>query len=698
MVGVVGRAGRRGNVVTTTAQIDELCVNTIRTLSMDALLQARTGHPRTIVALAPIAYCLWQRFLRFDPNEPNWANRDRFILSNGHASMLLYSLLHLTGVQAVNPRYERVGELAVTLDDIRRFRQPNSKCLGYPEHRWTSGVEISTGPMRQGVATSVGMAIAQKWMAHYFNRPGFDLFNYDVYTLCCDSCMMQGVSSEAATLAGHLGLSNLCWIYYHNHTSPEALTELAFSEDVATRFTAYGWHVTHVENADNLDMLEQTFCSFKNTSDRPTLIILRNSIIDSISSGEDTSATDQASVEQIRLIKRNYGFSEEAEFLVPSGVREHFQMELGQRGRTLQEAWIQQFNQYRRQYPELADQLYKMQHRQLPEGWDIQLPTYSADTRGIAGHEVSQQVLNEIAQKIPWLIGGAADLAARTKTRLTVVGAGDFSATDFGGRNLHFGARQQAMGAILNGLSLCKVRPYGLSDLVLCDRSRSALQSAALMEIPSISIFMHDSVELKGDGPSYQPIEHLNMLRSIPGLITLHPADANEIVEAWRVIISLRYQPTCLILSRQPLPTLDRTRYTPASGLAWGAYILADACDGNPEVLLLASGSAVSLCVQAYEQLMTEGIKARVISMPSWKLFEQQSPVYRNHVFPLAVTARVAVEEGATFGWERYIGLKGESIGIQTFGASLPLREFQKNIDFTPERVVAAAKVQLIQR
>jgi transketolase len=669
-----------------------LCINTIRTLSMDAQMQARTGHPRTLVALAPVAYCLWQRFLRFDPNEPNWANRDRFILSNSDASMLLYSMLHLTGVQAVNPRYERVGELAVTLDDIRRFRQPNSKCLGYPEHRWTTGVETSTEPMGQAVATSVGMAIAQKWMAHYFNRPGFELFNYDVYTLCCNSCIMQGVSSEAATLAGHLGLSNLCWIYYHNHTSSSST--LASSENVATRFTAYGWHVTHVENADNLDMLEQAFRSFKNTSDKPTLIILDNSI----SSGEDTSALDEASVEQIRLINRNYGWSEEAEFLVPSGVREHFQMELGQRGRALQAAWIQQFNQYRRQYPDLADQLYKMQHRQLPEGWDIKLPTYSADTRGITGQEVSQQVLNALAQKIPWLIGSDAALAGSTKTQLTVAGAGDCSATNFGGRNLHFGARKQAMGAILNGLSLCKVRPYGLCALVLCDRSRSALHSAALMEIPSISIFMHDSVELKGDGPSYQSVEHLNILRSIPGLITLQPADANEVVEAWRVTISLRYQPTCLILSRQPLPTLDRTRYALASGLAWGAYILADASDGNPEVLLLASGSAVSLCVQAYEQLTTEGIKARVISMPSWKLFEQQSPVYRNQVFPLTVTARVAVEEGATFGWERYIGLTGESIGIKTFGASLPLREFQKNIDFTPERVVAAAKAQLAQR
>jgi len=683
--------------VTTPAQIDELCINTIRTLSMDALSQARTGHPRTIVALAPVAYCLWQRFLRFAPKEPNWANRDRFILSNGHASMLLYSLLHLTGVRAVNPRYERVGELAVTLDDIRRFRQPNSKCLGYPEHRWTSGVETSTGPMGQGVATSVGIALAQRWMAHYFNRSGFELFNYDVYTLCGDSCMMEGVSSEAASLAGHLGLSNLCWIYYHDHTSSEAST-LAFNEDVATRFTAYGWHVTQVENADNLDMLEQTFRSFKNTSDRPTLIILNNSIIDSIYSEENTNANDEALGEQIRLIKRNYGFSEAAEFLIPEGVREHFQMELGQRGLVLQEAWIQQFNQYRRHYPELADQLYQMQHRQLLEGWDIELPTYSADSRGIAGQEVSQQVLNAIAQKLPWLIGGTADLAAKTKTRLTVAGAGDFTATDFGGRNLHFGARKQAMGAILNGLSLCKLRAYGLSDLVCSDRSLSALHSAALMEIPSISIFMHDPVELKGDGPSYQPIEHLNMLRSIPGLITLHPADANEIVEAWRIMISLRYQPTCLILSRQPLPTLDRTQYAIASGLARGAYILADASDGNPEVLLLASGSAVSLCVQAYEQLTTQGIKARVISMPSWKLFEQQSPVYRNYVFPLAVTARVAVEEGATFGWERYIGLKGETIGIKSFVASLPLREFQQYIDFTPERVVAAAKAQLSQK
>lgn len=681
----------------TETSIDELCVNTMRTLSMDAVQQANSGHPGTPMAMSSVAYTLWQRCLRFDPDDPIWANRDRFVLSIGHASMLLYSLLHLTGVKAVNAKYEQLGTPAVTLDDIKQFRQLDSKCPGHPEYRWTSGVETTTGPLGQGVATSLGMAIASQWMAKYFNRPDFEMINYDVYALCGDGCMMEGVSSEAASLAGHLKLSNLCWIYDNNRITIEGSTHLAFTEDVGTRFLAYGWNVLRVSDANDLDRLEEAFNTFKRTRSRPTLIIVDSHIAYGSPHKHDSSAAhgEPLGEDEIRLTKRQYGWPEDAKFWVPDGVREHFQENLGSRGRQLKQQWMQLFTEYSRLYPDLADQLYRMQHRQLPQQWEAALPTFPTDALGVAGREASAKVLNAIAPHIPWLIGGSADLAPSTKTRLTFDGAGDFEENNYAGRNFHFGIREHAMGAILNGLSLSKIRPYGSGFLIFSDYGRPPIRLAALMEIPVIYIFTHDSIGVGEDGPTHQPVEQLSSLRSIPGLITLRPGDANEVKEAWRVILNLQHQPACLVLSRQALPTLDRTQYAPASNLENGAYILADASDGKPDVLMLATGSEVALCIQAYETLKTEGIKARVVSMPSWELFEQQSQDYQDQVLPRDVTARIAVEQAATFGWERYVGRTGHIIGMHTFGASAPLLALQQKFGFTPDQVVAAAKAQL---
>jgi transketolase len=664
---------------------------------MDAVQAANSGHPGTPMAMAPVAYCLWQRFLRFDPSDPIWPNRDRFVLSMGHASMLLYSMLHLSGVKAVNAEYETLGRLSVTLDDIKRFRQLDSKCAGHPEYRWTSGIETTTGPLGQGVATSVGMAIAGKWMAQYFNRPGFDMINYNVYALCGDGCMMEGVSGEAASLAGHLKLSNLCWIYDNNKITIEGHTEWAFSEDVATRFIAYGWNVTRVGDANDLEMLERAFKTFQKTTDRPTLIIVDSHIAWGAPNKQDTHAAhgEPLGEEEIKLTKRNYGWPEDAKFLVPDEVRAHFQQGIGARGRGLREAWMVLFKEYQTKHPELADHLYKMQHRQLPTGWDKDVPTFPADPKGLAGRDASGKVLNVIAKNVPWLIGGSADLAPSTKTRLTFDGAGDFTAQNYAGRNFHFGIREHAMGSIMNGLSLSKVRPFGSQFLIFSDYSRPTLRLSAIMEIPVIYIYTHDSIGVGEDGPTHQPIEHLASLRAIPGLITLRPADANEVVEAWRVIMQLRHEPTALILTRQALPTLDRTKYAAASGLAKGAYVLADAPGGKPNVLLLATGSEVSLCVEAYEKLKGEGINARVVSMPSWELFEHQTQAYKDSVLPPQVTARVSVEQASTFGWARYVGSTGHTIGMKTFGASAPLKELVKKFGFTVDSVIAAAKQQV---
>ena len=684
------------------SEIVQLAINTIRTLAMDAVQQANSGHPGTPMALAPVVYCLWQRFLRFDPDHPIWPNRDRFVLSAGHASTLLYAMLHLTGVKAVNPKYEVLGELSVSLDDIKRFRQLDSKCPGHPEYRWTSGIETTTGPLGQGVATSVGMAIAARWFASYFNRPGFELFDYDVYALAGDGCMMEGISGEAASLAGHLKLANLCWIYDNNHITIEGNTALAYSDDVATRFIGYGWNVTRVGDANNLEMLERAFTTFKNTTDRPTLIMVDSHIAYGAPNKQDTSAAhgEPLGEEEIRLAKRHYGWPEDAKFLVPDGVREHFQTGIGRRGQEQHAAWWAKFEEYRRHYPELAEHGSRMLRRELPDGWDQGLPTFPADARGIASRDASGQVLNILAKNVPWLLGGSADLAPSCKTRLTFDGAGDFSAENAAGRNLHFGIREHAMGAILNGLSLSKLRPFGSGFLIFSDYARGAMRLSALMEIPVLHIFTHDSIGVGEDGPTHQPVEQLLSLRAIPGLITLRPADANEVVEAWRMIMQFRHEPVALILTRQALPTLDRTTYASAEGVQRGAYILAEAPNGTPEVLLLGTGSEVALCIEAYEQLKAEGIQARVVSMPSWEIFEyycRQHPEYREHVLPAAVTARVSVEQASTLGWARYVGSTGRTIGMETFGASAPLKELQRKFGFTPESIVTAAKEQIAQ-
>jgi len=684
------------------ASIDEACINTIRTLAMDAVQAANSGHPGTPMALAPVAYCLMDRVLRFDPEHPIWPNRDRFVLSVGHASMLLYAMLHLSGTKAVNPKYETLGRLAVTLEDIKRFRQLGSKCPGHPEYRWTSGVETTTGPLGQGLATSVGMAIAERWLASYFNRPGFKLFDYDIYALCGDGCMMEGISSEAASLAGHLRLENLCWIYDNNHITIEGNTSLAYSDDVATRFIGYGWNVTRVGDANDLEMLERAFRTFKRTNDRPTLIIVDSHIAYGAPNKQDTSAAhgEPLGEDEIRLTKRRYGWPPDARFLIPDEVRQHFQARVGVHGAKLHRAWWAKFEEYRQNYPELADQGYRMLRRELPDGWDRDLPVFAAGGKDVATRDASGQALNALARNIPWLLGGSADLGPSCKTRLTFAEAGDFSSEERAGRNLHFGIREHVMGAILNGLSLSKIRSFGSGFLIFSDYARPAIRLSALMEIPVIHVFTHDSIGVGEDGPTHQPIEQLASLRAIPGLITLRPADANETVEAWRAIAQFRHEPVALILSRQALPVLDRTKYAPAEGLRRGAYVLADAGDDQPQVLLLATGSEVALCIEAYEMLKVEGIKARVVSMPSWEMFEhycRDHPEYREQVLPKSITARVSVEQGSTHGWERYVGSGGRSIGMETFGASAPLKELQKKFGFTPANIVAGAKDQIAQ-
>jgi transketolase len=683
---------------TSPLSMDQTCINTIRTLSMDAVQAANSGHPGTPMAMAPVAYCLWQQFLRFDPQDPVWPNRDRFVLSAGHASMLLYSLLHLTEVRAVSKGYEALGEPSVPLDAIKTFRQLDSRCPGHPEYRWTSGVETTTGPLGQGVATSVGMAMARQWLASRYNKPGFEsLIDFNVYALAGDGCMMEGISGEAASLAGHLRLSNLCWIYDNNHITIEGSTSLAYSDDVATRFIGYGWNVTRVGDANDLEMLMRAFKTFHATTDRPTLIIVDSHIAYGAPTKQGTSGAhgEPLGEEEIRLTKRNYGWPEDKKFYIPDGVYQHFRNGIGKRGKELRDAWFAQIEDYRKQYPDLAGELYRMQHRQLPEGWDRGLPEFPADAKGLATRDSSGKVLNAAAKNIPWLLGGSADLSPSTKTRLTFEGAGDFSAADYSGRNLHFGVREHAMAAILNGLSLVKVRPFGSGFLIFIDYMRGALRLSALMELPVIYVFTHDSIGVGEDGPTHQPVEQLAGMRATPGLIVLRPADANEVREAWKVVLQLHHEPAAMVLTRQAVPTIDRTKYASASGLARGAYVLADDPGGDPEVILIGTGSEVSLCLGAFEQLTAEGIRARVVSMPSWELFDQQDDAYRASVLPHRVKARVSVEQASDSGWSKYTGDQGQRICIETFGASAPLKQLLKKFGFTVDNVVAAAKSQI---
>jgi transketolase len=613
--------------------------------------------------------------------------------------MLLWSILHLTGVHAVDSDYERLGEPAVTLDDIRRFRQLDSKAPGHPEYRWVSGVETTTGPLGQGVATSVGMAIAQKWLANRYNKPGFELFNYNIYAICGDGCMMEGISSEAASLAGHLGLDNLCWIFDNNHITIEGNTKIAFTEDVAARFLAYGWNVLRVGDANDVDRIERALEVFRKTKGRPTFIVLDSHIGYGSPHKQDTAEAhgEPLGEDEVRLTKRSYGWPEDAKFFVPDGIYAHFAAGVGARGQQARRQWTELFASYRTQFPELAAEIELMQRRELPTGWDRNLPVFPADPKGLAGREASGKTLNALAQNIPWLIGGSADLGPSNKTTLTFEGAGHFQADSPGGRNLHYGIREHAMGAIVNGLSLSKLRGFGASFFIFIDYARPAARLSALMELPTLLIFSHDAMGDGEDGPTHQPVEHLASLRAIPGLVTLRPGDANEVVEAYRFIMKLRHKPTVLVVSRQPLPTLDRTKYAPASGVAQGAYVLADPPGGKPEIILIASGSEVSLAVQAHEKLLAEGIRSRVVSMPSWDIFEHQTQEYQETVLPPEVQARIAIEQASTFGWERYVGAKGRVIGMHTFGASAPLKELQKKFGFEPDQVVSVAK-ELLRR
>jgi transketolase len=673
--------------------VNSISINAIRTLCMDAVQQANSGHPGTPMAMAPVVYELWQDYLRFDPEDPIWPNRDRFILSAGHASTLLYALLHLSGVKAVNRKYETLGELAVSLEDLKKFRQLESKCPGHPEYRWTSGVETTSGPLGQGVATSVGIALAGKWLAERYNRPNFTLFDYDVYALAGDGCMMEGISGEAASLAGHLRLSNLCWIYDNNHITIEGNTSLAFSEDVAGRFLAYGWDVRRVSNANDLDLLREAFDRFKKTTDQPTLIVVDSHIGYGAPTKQDTSAAhgEPLGEEEIRATKKRYGWPEDAKFLVPPEVLENFRAKLGQRGAKLRAGWMSLFAAYQKEHPELAAETLAIQHREPPQGWDSEIPTFPPDAKGIASRDSSGKVLNAIAKKHPWLVGGSADLSPSTKTRLTFPDAGEISRDSFGGRNIHFGVREHAMGAILNGLALAKLRAFGSGFLIFSDYGRGSLRLSAIMEIPVIYIFTHDSIGVGEDGPTHQPVEQLASLRAIPGLTDIRPCDANEVAEAWRVIMEIKREPVVLILSRQALPTLDRSKFAPASGLRRGAYVLSDATNGKPDVLLIGTGSEVSLCLGAQEALKKQGVEARVISMPSWKLFEDQDEAYRESVLPSHIRARVSVEQAARFGWERYVGIDGARVGMRTFGESAPLQKLVMKFGFTVDAVAAAA-------
>jgi len=690
-------------------QLDLLCINTLRTLAIDAVQKANSGHPGTPMGAAPTAYCLWQRFLRYDPTAPMWPNRDRFVLSSGHASALLYGLLYLCGVQANDGSDASPADLAVTMADLQSFRQAGSRCSGHPEYGLTAGVETTTGPLGQGVATSVGMAVAQAWLGTTYNRPGCTLFDHKVYALCGDGDMMEGISAEAASLAGHLKLVNLCWIYDCNHISIEGTTAITFTEDVGARFAAYGWQVLHVADANDIELLSHCLQTFADTRERPTLIIVQSHIGYGAPHKQDTKEAhgEPLGVDEVRLAKQFYGFDPDAQFAVPEGVQAHFSAHFGQRGASAHQAWQNRFTAYRSQYPDLAEQIDRMQRRALPVGWDATLPSFKADGKGLATRDASGKVLNAIAAQVPWLLGGAADLAPSTKTHLDFDFAGVFeprpdpgggAESDSGshaGRNFHFGIREHAMCALASGMALSGLRPFAASFFVFTDYCRGSIRLAAMMGLPVIYVWTHDSIAMGEDGPTHQPVEQLASFRAMPGMVLLRPADANEVVEAWRVVMQLKHSPASLVLSRQALPTLDRSRYASAAGLARGAYVLADAVDGRPDVLLLASGSEVALCITAYEQLTKEGIKARVISMPSWDLFERQDEDYRQSVLPEAVVARVSVEAASPLGWERYVGCHGTIIAMRSFGLSAPGQVVEAHFGFDVAHVVAAARQQL---
>ena len=677
----------------THVDLDARCIDTIRMLCIDAIEAANSGHPGTPIGIAPLTYLLWQQVLRFDPSDPIWPNRDRYVLSSGHASALLWSLLHLTGVRAVDPDYEVVGTPAVSIDDLRHFRQLGSKAPGHPEYRWTSGVEATTGPLGTGAATSVGMAVASQWLAARYNRDGFAIFDFDVYAQAGDGCMMEGIASEAASFAAHQRLSNLCWIYDSNRVTIEGHTDIAFTEDVAARFAAYGWNVTTVSDANDLTQVAKSLHDFHAENERPTFVVVSSHI----GYGTDVEDTPKAhgeplGPEGVKAAKRFFGWPEDAEFLVPEGVYEHFADGIGARGKEARESWQALFDDYRATYPELADEIERMQRRALPDGWDADIPVFPADEKGIASRDSSGQVLNAVAARVPWLLGGAADLAPSTKTHLAFDGAGDFQADDRAGRNFHFGVREHASAAIANGLAVSKLRPFWSGFLIFSDFARGAIRLSALMEIPVIHIFTHDSIGVGEDGPTHQPVEQLVSLRAIPGLLVFRPADANEVAETWRYVMQLQHEPAVLVLSRQALPTVDRSTAAPASQVAKGAYVLVDAEDGEPDVILIATGSEVGLALSARDELREQGIGARVVSMPCSELFDRQSTEYRESVIPPAVKVRVAIEQASTLGWHRYVGDGGAIVGMHTFGASAPLKMLVEKFGFTPDAVARVAR------
>jgi transketolase len=681
----------------TSNELDQLSINTIRTLSIDAANQAKSGHPGAPMGLAPLAFTLWNRVMNFDPADPIWPDRDRFILSNGHASMLLWSVLFLTQTQAVNADYERVGKPAVPLDEIRRFRQLDSKAPGHPEYHLVSGVEATTGPLGQGVANSVGMAMARKWLAARYNKPGFEIFDYNIYAVCGDGCLMEGVASEAASLAGHLGLDDLCWIYDNNHISLDGPTRVTFTEDVTTRFLGYGWNVLRVGDANDLGRIEHALDVFRQTKGRPTLIVLDSHIGYGSPHLVDTSAAhgEPLGEEETRLTKRAYGWPEDAKFLVPDGVLDHFKAGIGARGAAARAKWETLFAAYRKQFPDLATEIEQMQRRELPKGWDRNLPVFAPDPKGMAGRDASGQVLNVLAQNIPWFLGGSADLGSSNRTALKFEGAGEMQAATPGGRNIRFGVREHSMCAIVNGMALSKLRPFGATFFIFSDYARPAIRLSALMELPCLFVFTHDAMGDGEDGPTHQPVEQLIAIRAIPGMTLLRPADANEVVEAYRTVLQFRHRPAALALSRQALPIFDRKRYASAEGVARGAYVMADAKGGAPQIILIASGSEVALAIEAHETLTADGVRSRVVSMPSWDLFEQQPQAYRDSVLPPAVTARIAIEQGSTLGWDRYVGAAGKVIGMHTFGGSAPLKDLLRKFGFEPERIVGLAREML---
>jgi len=697
---------------TLSSSIDQAAITAIRTLAMDAVQAANSGHPGTPVALAPVTYALWNRFLRYDPAKPLWPDRDRYVLSCGHASMLLYSMIHLAGVKHVDHEGHVHDEPSLPIEQIKKFRQLDSRTPGHPEYRYTGGVETTTGPLGNGAGNSVGMAIASKWLGARFNKPGFDLFGFHVYTQVSDGCLMEGVASEAASLAGHLKLDNLTWIYDDNRITIEGETSLAFSEDVGMRFEAYGWHVLHVSDANCLESISKAIEDAKATKGKPTIIVLRSHIAWGVPGKQDSHSAhgEPLGAAAIEGAKKNYGVDPKATFSVPPTAYEAFQKGIGARGPSLSAAWEKLFADYTKAHPELAEQINLMLHHELPKNWDAGLTPFpwgevedpktpgKKKVAGAASRDAGGKVLNALAKNIPWLIGGSADLAPSTKTRLTFEGAGDFEAGHFDGRNFHFGIREHAMGAILNGMVLCNIRAYGSGFLIFSDYGRGAIRLGAVMEIPVLYVFTHDSIGVGEDGPTHQPIEQLASLRAIPNMIVLRPADANEVNEAYRVALQLKKNPVCIVLTRQELVTIDRSKFAPASNLTKGAYILAEAPGGKPDLILIATGSEVDLCLDAWKKLTEQGAKVRVVSMPSWELFEKycsDHPGYREEVLPLNVRARISVEMGSVFGWERYVGIDGAIIGMRSFGASAPFKELVKRFGFTTENVIDLAKRML---